>query len=433
MALIQDTNPVDVTLVVEMPEQKRRSFLEWFTKYFLEGQTLDHAPLADSDVQSAVRSIEAAARQSAEKEARRRKKRKFVAIFLPLVISQILWWSAAIKHDYLSLYSDYWQMPAAMIVGSTIAGMTSEAGGAVAFPVMTFALKTSPVDARDFSLLIQSFGMGLAMFTIVYNRIQVEWHGITYAVLGSLPGVVIGFHLVDPLLLPAQKKMIFVSVWSSFAIALWILNREKKRRVVERILGFCRWKGGVLLLTGFVGGIFTAFAGSGVDICLFSVCTLLFSLSEKIATPTTIVSMGTSSPSRSFNLLLVAALTSWFALYWRIVIVENISELVWNYIRCSIPVCTVMAHLVYFCEFVAMVGFLCTRPAWPLIAASCAILAVAFVFFQFVSRKGGELLAAESRKANDAVAPTLPLGDSGRELELQRVLIKPHVEEADGN
>ncbi|KAI6230389.1 hypothetical protein M3Y99_01067100 [Aphelenchoides fujianensis] len=395
MALIQDTNPVDVTLVVEMPEQKRRSFLEWFTKYFLEGQTLDQAPLADSDLQSAVRSIEAAARQSAEKEASRRKKRKCVAIFLPLVISQILWWSAAIKHDYLSLYADYWQMPAAMIVGSTIAGMTSEAGGAVAFPVMTFALKTSPVDARDFSLLIQSFGMGLAMFTIVYNRIRIEWHGITYAVLGSLPGVVLGFHFVDPLLLPAQKKMIFVSVWSSFAIALWILNREKKRRVVERILGFCRWKGGVLLFTGFIG-----------------------------------------------------ALTSWFALYWRVMIVEDISELVWNYIRCSIPVCTVMApfgsflashfhrqvmaHLVYFCEFLAMVGFLCTRPAWSLIAASCGILAVAFVFFQFVSRKGGELLAAESRKANDAVAPTLPLGGSGQELELQRVLIKPHVEEADG-
>lgn len=36
--------------------------------------------------------------------------------------------------------------------------MTSEAGGAVAFPVMTFALKASPTDGRDFSLLIQSFG-----------------------------------------------------------------------------------------------------------------------------------------------------------------------------------------------------------------------------------------------------------------------------------
>jgi len=38
--------------------------------------------------------------------------------------------------------------------------------------------------------------------------------------------------------------------------------------------------------------VFTSFAGSGVDICTFSTLTLLFSVSEKIATPTTVVIMG---------------------------------------------------------------------------------------------------------------------------------------------
>ena len=37
-------------------------------------------------------------------------------------------------------------------------GMTSEGGGAVAFPVMTLALKVKPTVARDFSLMIQSCG-----------------------------------------------------------------------------------------------------------------------------------------------------------------------------------------------------------------------------------------------------------------------------------
>jgi hypothetical protein len=37
-------------------------------------------------------------------------------------------------------------------------GMTSEGGGAVAFPVMTLALSISPAVARDFSLMIQSCG-----------------------------------------------------------------------------------------------------------------------------------------------------------------------------------------------------------------------------------------------------------------------------------
>ena len=45
-----------------------------------------------------------------------------------------------------------------MVLGATVAGMTSEGGGAVAFPVMTLALKITPAVARDFSLMIQSCG-----------------------------------------------------------------------------------------------------------------------------------------------------------------------------------------------------------------------------------------------------------------------------------
>ena len=36
--------------------------------------------------------------------------------------------------------------------------MTSEGGGAVAFPVMTLLLKIDPKVARDFSLMVQSVG-----------------------------------------------------------------------------------------------------------------------------------------------------------------------------------------------------------------------------------------------------------------------------------
>jgi hypothetical protein len=220
--------------------------------------------------------------------------------------------------------------------------------------------------------------------------------------------------------------MIFVSVWSSFAIALWILNREKKRRTVLYILNFQAWKGLVLLITGFIGGwlykkhqiniilgIFTSFAGSGVDISLFSIITLLFSLTEKTATPTTIVSMGKLFTSLFYSSTL--ALTSWFSLYWRIMIVGEISELTWNFIRCSIPVCTIMApvgsfagshfhrqvlaHLVYICELLAMLGFLFTRPSINLILSSLAILFVAFLFFKWLCSKGRELLELETDKA----------------------------------
>ena len=52
-----------------------------------------------------------------------------------------------------------------------IVGMTSEGGGAVAFPVMTLAFGIKPMVARDFSLMIQSCGMTAAAFTIFFMKV----------------------------------------------------------------------------------------------------------------------------------------------------------------------------------------------------------------------------------------------------------------------
>ena len=43
--------------------------------------------------------------------------------------------------------------------------------------------------------------------------------------------------------------------------------------------------------TGFAGGIFTSVSGSGLDICSFSILTLLFRVTEKTATPTSVILM----------------------------------------------------------------------------------------------------------------------------------------------
>ena len=48
-----------------------------------------------------------------------------------------------------------------MMFGGLIAGMTTEGGGAVAFPVMTLALGIEPSVARDFSLMSQSCGKSI--------------------------------------------------------------------------------------------------------------------------------------------------------------------------------------------------------------------------------------------------------------------------------
>ncbi|KAK5984278.1 hypothetical protein GCK32_021901, partial [Trichostrongylus colubriformis] len=60
---------------------------------------------------------------------------------------------------------------------------------------------------------------------------------------------------IDPFFTAPQKKMLFVSIWSSFAIALYLLNAEKKRKTYSVIPEFKPWKAFVLSCTAFVGGL----------------------------------------------------------------------------------------------------------------------------------------------------------------------------------
>jgi hypothetical protein len=52
--------------------------------------------------------------------------------------------------------------------------------------------------------------------------------------------------------------------------------REKKRKTYDSIPVFGPWEAVILVITGLIGGIFTAIAGSGVDISSFSFLSLLF-------------------------------------------------------------------------------------------------------------------------------------------------------------
>ena len=76
-------------------------------------------------------------------------------------------------------------MSITMIFGAMVAGMTSEGGGAVAFPVMTLALHISPAVARDFSLGIQSCGMSAAAFTIFWMKLKLEKHSLLFCSIGK--------------------------------------------------------------------------------------------------------------------------------------------------------------------------------------------------------------------------------------------------------
>lgn len=209
-------------------------------------------------------------------------------------------------------------------------GLTSVGGGAIAFPVLTLLLKVSPNRARDFSLMIQSIGMTSATFTILFMRVPVERKAILLSTCGGLVGLISSLEFIEYRMTPAMKKMIFSSFWFSFSFALFLLNRYRKRQTFQTIVFFNWWKGIVLIVTGFIGGVFTSFVGSGLDICSLSVLTLFFRLSEKTATPTAVILM---------------ACNSVFGIFWRQVIQNTVSWEAWQYVAVCAPVVALGAPL----------------------------------------------------------------------------------------
>ncbi|KAI6183802.1 Protein of unknown function DUF81 domain containing protein [Aphelenchoides bicaudatus] len=359
----------------ERPRQ-RRGVKEFFRKYFLEGQKLDEAVQNEIDF-------------NRKNLPFHEKYRKFIAVLIPFIFFQLCWWSLAIRYDLFQLFPTRYALSVTMVFGAFIAGSTSEGGGAVAFPVMTLLLHISPEVSRDYSLMIQSVGMASSSFAIMWMKIKIEYHSIIFSSLGAALSIILGVQFWDDVLTGPQKKMIFVSIWFSFAISLLILNLQRKRIVYDSIPHFNWWKALVLFGTGFFGGLLSAFSGSGVDICSFSMLTLLFRVSEKVATPTSVILM---------------FLNTCVGFYWRQLMMSGISTLAWEYFAVSVPVVVtmspigafvsshvhrqVLAVFIYVLETAALIGFLVTRPAVMLVIVGAIIIAIGTAFFFGISQLG---------------------------------------------
>ena len=291
--------------------------------------------------------------------------------------------------------------------------MTSEGGGAVAFPVMTLAMGIPPTVARDFSMMIQSLGMSCSAFAILFQRVQVEWHALLFCSTGGGLGTIFGLHFIDPNLTPQQKKIVFVSVWFSFAVSLYLLNRTRKRHAFSQIPRFVLWKAVVLFIAGFVGGVFTSLSGSGVDICSFSILTLLFRVSEKVATPTSVILMAAIS--------LVGS-------YWRLVVMRTVAMETWNNLAVCVPVVSlvspigatlsshfhrlVLAWIIYVIDVFALVSAYVIIPMTTgLIVMSVVIIVVGSIFFFGITKVGERLVAsvADDSQSVTAIVKTIEI------------------------
>ncbi len=258
------------------------------------------------------------------------KKLKPSEIWLPLAVWSI-WLLFFTAEPRWHLFAENWFMPITMAVGSFIAGSTSEGGGAVAFPVMTILFDIQPAVARDFALMIQSVGMTSAAIAIWQNRIAIESRALIFAGLGGVVGIILGLEIVAPSVPAVEAKMFFVSLWLSFGVALLWLNRDRQRRVWQRIPHFQRHDALILLVVGALGGVVSGITGSGLDILTFSLLVLVFRIDEKVATPTSVVLMASN-----------ALVGFW----WRVQFsAEPILNNTWNYWWVCLPVVVVGAPI----------------------------------------------------------------------------------------
>ena len=210
-------------------------------------------------------------------------------LFLVSVLSIWTWYVSALPNlDFL------WQRWAAMLTmlfGSFIAGASPEGSAAIAYPVFTLLLEIPPPVARNFGFAIQSIGMTSASLLILGLRVKVEWRYILFVTIGGIFGLVFGTYYVVPLISPVLAKLFFVSLWLSFGIALWRENRRPQREVFEEIQSFGQSDKARLIAFGLIGGIISSIFGTGINIFTFCLMTIYYRVSEKVATPSSVIIM----------------------------------------------------------------------------------------------------------------------------------------------
>jgi uncharacterized protein len=201
-----------------------------------------------------------------------------------------LWLIFGGRNAVYHLVSD-WKVALTMVLGSMVGGGTTQGGGAIAFPVFTKLLNIGAFDARNFSLAIQSVGMGAATLSILILRVHIEKRAVFYAGLPGITGVVFGAICVAPLVPSVIVRTSFTVLVTSLGAALLLINSERQAGRNIRLAWFGGRERTILIFAGFAGGIVTALVGTGENTLAFMVMVLLFRINEKIVTPTTVVLM----------------------------------------------------------------------------------------------------------------------------------------------
>ncbi|MFT4111719.1 sulfite exporter TauE/SafE family protein [Silvibacterium sp.] len=210
-----------------------------------------------------------------------------------LLLAAVVWAGWLLFGGQFALHSivKNWQVALTMIFGSLVGGGTSEGGGAVAFPVFTKVLHIPAAEARVFAFAIQSIGMTAASISILYLKIPIEKRVLAWAGGAGILGLLLSTFFIVPHVPAPLVKISFTVMVSSLAVALLVMNRREGnyRNLLCPVWG-AREKL-LIVAAGLIGGLMSGLVGCGENIVTFMVMVLLFRVSEKVVTPTTVILM----------------------------------------------------------------------------------------------------------------------------------------------
>lgn len=238
---------------------------------------------------------------------------------LNLAMAVMVWilWLALGRDLAISSMIHYWRISVTMIFGSFSGGATSEGGGGIAFPVLTKVLHISAACARLFTYAIQTVGMGTASLTILFLRVPIERRFLSLAAPAGVAGVILGATMIAPLVQATEIRVFFSVLMTSVAMAIIIQEVRGIHGRSQRISRFGVREEAIAVATGLAGGLLSGVIGIGVNMVGFVILVMLFRVSEKVATPTTVILMAIVSVTGFLtHILLIGDFTAVVPRYW---------------------------------------------------------------------------------------------------------------------
>lgn len=244
-----------------------------------------------------------------------------LVILIPLWIIFV-----SLSHKWAIIYDNIY-IALTMVLGAFVAGSSPMGGGAVAFPVLSLFYDISPASARNFSLAIQSIGMTSAALLIVYNRFKLYTNLIAISVVIAMLSFVLSTKYMLPLTPPLYVNVAFSALWLAFGVSYYISLGHKSLAVDHiRLKGFKDYA--ILIYASILGGLATAYFGSGIDFMIYCVVMLYFKADEKVVIHTSI---------------LIMAITTVLGFLYHVLVINDFTPTEFNYWLSAVPVAAVMA------------------------------------------------------------------------------------------